>query len=425
MKKFLFSFVIVSSVIFAQPQNKRPESIPIIPFETNVTTLPDTTGEYSIYYTYKIPYRLLIFERNNDIFEAAFRIMVEIKDEDDNLITRDIKDNDLIVGNFDETNNPRLVLQDYLQFVVKPGDYKINAIISDRNSSGERPLNPFDIDLKKINEVKVLDPLVVNSNKMECNGSDAFVLANSGGKIPFSNEEFDLVIPIVDTTLNELDIVLENNGKEIFSGKLENPQVNGIDINKCDQSLVLVESPTHLKTRNFTVKDVNKKLNEGVLVLKIKNDEKDLDEEINMNVIWFNKPLSLYNPEKAIELLSYIETESVVDSLLNEDEDDYPMVLQNYWSKFDPTPETSFNEIMFEYYSRADYAIKEFSSITNNNGAKSDRGMVYMKFGKPDKVDRHSSAQGEVVEVWTYSGPERNFTFIDKIGTGNFTLIEN
>jgi hypothetical protein len=72
-----------------------------------------------------------------------------------------------------------------------------------------------------------------------------------------------------------------------------------------------------------------------------------------------------------------------------------------------------------------DYAIKEFKSITNNNGAKTDRGMVYIKLGKPDKIERTSTLQGQVIEVWTYLKPQRSFSFIDKRGTGNFTLTEN
>ena len=144
-----------------------------------------------------------------------------------------------------------------------------------------------------------------------------------------------------------------------------------------------------------------------------------------MKVVWFNKPISLFNPEKAIEFLSFIDSEEVIDDLLSNSEDDYPKVLQNYWKKFDPTPETSFNEIMFEYYSRVDYAAKEFGSIGNNSGIKSDRGMIYIKFGKPDNIERSSDSYGEIIETWTYINSQRKFTFIDKVGTGNFKLTDN
>ena len=130
------------------------------------------------------------------------------------------------------------------------------------------------------------------------------------------------------------------------------------------------------------------------------------------------------DPEKAIEYLNYIESDSVISLMLDEDESDYPKILNEYWKKFDPTPETSYNEIMFEYYSRIDYANREFRGIGKDNGAKTDRGMIYIKYGKPEKIERISNPQGQIIEVWTYVNPERKFSFIDKKGTGNFTLIE-
>ncbi|MCK7522798.1 MAG: GWxTD domain-containing protein [Ignavibacteriales bacterium] len=66
---------------------------------------------------------------------------------------------------------------------------------------------------------------------------------------------------------------------------------------------------------------------------------------------------------------------------------------------------------------RVDYAVKEFKGIGKGNGAKTDRGVVYIKFGKPEKIERSSNPQGQVMEIWTYSNPERKFTFIDKKGT--------
>jgi GWxTD domain-containing protein len=425
VKKYLFSFLLASSILIGQPQGDRPPVNPIVPFETSVITLPQTSEDYSLFYTYKIPYRLLIFERNNGSFEAEFRIMVEIKNDDGQLVARDIKDNKLTVESFEATNNPELLLQDFLEFKVKPDKYNIGATIFDRNSSGERPLRPIKVDLEKPQEARVLHPIVVHSEDVICDSANSTLLANEGGKIPFSNEDYNLIIPLIDTSITNLEFSLENNNEIILEGILNDSKISKLSITKCDENLVLTESSNSLSTRNFIFKNINKKLNEGELVLKLKNDDNEFDEEIRLMVVWFNKPISLFNSENAIELLTYIESESVVDELLSEDEDDYPKALQKYWQKFDPTPETSFNEIMDEYYTRADYAIREFSSITNNNGSQSDRGRVYIKFGKPDKIDRESNSLGEVIEIWTYEASQRTFSFIDKIGTGNFSLIEN
>ncbi|MEE9449820.1 MAG: GWxTD domain-containing protein, partial [Ignavibacteriaceae bacterium] len=99
-------------------------------------------------------------------------------------------------------------------------------------------------------------------------------------------------------------------------------------------------------------------------------------------------------------------------------------VLTEYWAQYDPSPETVFNPIMQEYYSRIDYAAKEFISLGKQNGIATDRGRVYIRFGNPDKIERTSNEQGNVVETWTYLKQDMKFVFVDKKGTGRFTLIE-
>jgi len=293
------------------------------------------------------------------------------------------------------------------------------------NSTGDLPLKPIELKLGNKENNLVLNPLVINSQEVTCNDESAFILANSGGNVPFSVESFNLVIPVSDTLVTEIDVTLKNNDEVVYSGKIEESYVLPIGITSCNDNILVTKKPENRLIRNFIIRNVNQKLNEGDLVLTVENEEKEIDKKIDLKVVWFNKPFSLMNPEKAIEFLSYIESDSVISELLDEDESDYPKVLSNFWSKFDPTPETTFNEIMFEYYSRVDYAIREFKSITNNNGAKTDRGMIYIKFGNADKIERTSTSQGQVIEVWTYSKSQRSFSFIDKTGTGNFTLTEN
>jgi GWxTD domain-containing protein len=425
VKKILFSFLFISTSLFGQADRNSQPLIPSIPFETEVISLPRSDEGYSVYYTYKIPYKLLVFEREEESYKASFRVIVEISDKDGKLVAREIKDRKVTVYSFEATNEPNIFLQDYLSFNLKPDDYNVVAIISDMNSTGDLPLKPIELKLGNNQSNLVLHPLVINSKKMTCNDEEAYILANSSGNIPFSIESFNLVIPVRDTLITEIDVTLENNDEIVFSGKIDKSYVLPIGINNCEDNILLTTIPENKLLRNFIFKNVNQKLNEGSLVISIKNEEKEIDDKINLDVVWFNKPFSLLNPEKAIEFLSYIESDSVISELLDEDESEYPKVLNNFWAKFDPTPKTAFNEIMFEYYNRVDYAIKEFKSITNNNGAKTDRGMVYIKLGKPDKIERTSTLQGQVIEVWTYLKPQRSFSFIDKRGTGNFTLTEN
>lgn len=368
---------------------------------------------------------MLVFERDEESFNAGFRVIVEVLDEDSKLVARDIKDSKVTVNDFESTNDFNLFLQNFLTFKLKAGEYEIATSISDMNSTGELHLKSIELNLEESKDKIVQHPLVINSSEIFCDEKKAFILANSGGNVPFSSDKYHLIIPVTDTSITEIDVVIENNDEVIISTKVNESYIIPIGITECEGQLSVTSNPETISLRNFVLRNVNSKLTEGEVVLKIINDDKSIDEKYQSKIVWFNKPFSLMDPEKAIELLSYIESDSVVHSLLTQSSSDYPKILNEYWSKFDPTPETAYNEVMFEYYSRVDYALKEFKAIGKENGANSDRGMVYIRFGKPDNIERTSNPQGQVMEIWTYSNPERKFTFVDKKGVGNFSLTEN
>ena len=76
---------------------------------------------------------------------------------------------------------------------------------------------------------------------------------------------------------------------------------------------------------------------------------------------------------------------------------------------------------MSEFYSRIDFAIDNFSSINKSDGAKTDRGKVFIKYGEPSSNERVFS-NNKVLEIWQYEQLEKKFIFTDNTGTGNFIL---
>lgn len=63
--------------------------------------------------------------------------------------------------------------------------------------------------------------------------------------------------------------------------------------------------------------------------------------------------------------------------------------LEDYWKELDPTPETARNEVHDEFLRRVAYADLNFSETIR--GALTDRGRIFVNFGRPDEV------QAEVV----------------------------
>ncbi len=175
--------------------------------------------------------------------------------------------------NFESTNAPGLFLQDFLNFSVKKNDYKVLAIISDLNSSGDRPLKPINLNLADDENKIVLHPIVVKPEEFNCNEQNSFIMSNSGGGIPFSLEEFNLIIPVTDTSLTELELTLENNGEKISTITLNESYIEQFGISKCEDKILLTKSSENSPTRNFIIRDINKKLNEGDLTLTFRNEE--------------------------------------------------------------------------------------------------------------------------------------------------------
>jgi GWxTD domain-containing protein len=135
-----------------------------------------------------------------------------------------------------------------------------------------------------------------------------------------------------------------------------------------------------------------------------------------------NLPSSIVNLDKAIDQLLYIAKESEIDAIReSKNEDEKLKGFLEYWSKHDPDPKTVQNELMEEYYARVAYAEKNFANY--REGWRTDRGMVIIRFGYPQNIDRHPfDSESKPYEIWYYYEQNREFIFIDDSGFGDYRL---
>ena len=112
-----------------------------------------------------------------------------------------------------------------------------------------------------------------------------------------------------------------------------------------------------------------------------------------------------------------------------------------FWRLRDPDPDTEENEYREAYYERVEYANEHFTS--GIAGVKTDRGRIYLKFGKPDEVESHPSGGAYNRDVsegggststypferWWYRNlPGRSdvpIEFVDPTGTGEYRIALN
>ena len=427
MKKTVLLLLLIVSSLHSQPKHRKHEwghhtNGPA--FNSQVLVIPDSDSSNFLYYTYRIPYNRLVFVRSGNEYNANLRVMVELRDSSAEMIERDTKESKVVVDDFNLTNSNSNYLQGFLKFDIPGNFYRLIPVITDLNSQREVPLKPEEVSLANFSKKQVYNPIVINSGDYYCSEQKVMIISNFGGSIPFSPDSYDLLIPVTDLETEKLFVTITNKTDTVFKSVITEYFDSKLHIFNCDSRIVITAEDELTVTRIFILPGVNENLDEGTVEINVSKTGEEVDAEFKRFVFWANKPFSLRDPEIAIELLESIENIQVIADMLDEDEEEYPKVLKEYWAQYDPSPETVFNPIMQEYYSRIDYAANEFVSIGRENGSATDRGRVYIRFGKPDKIERTSNEEGNVVETWTYSKQDKKFVFVDKKGTGSFTLIE-
>lgn len=414
VKRLILILVIISSVsIYAQPFINQPL--------TQVTVIP-AIEKSNVYFSFRIPYNILVFEKSESEYSAGIRIAVEVTDSNLAFITREIAQKNISEGDFNLTVSREKYLEGVVTLAVPNGKFQLHPVFTDLNSNREIkiPVIPFQT---ADNETTLLEPVIINRKTELCDNSIYPVLTNFGNNIPFSPDEFEMLIPVSDTAITELSVIAVSRNDTIFSRKITSSYISSIEIAECNKRLFLVHSEITQVTRNFILKDFSNLLFEGRLdILVFADGGVKPDIKYSGNVTWFNKPYSLLKPETAIKALIHIEAEDTIDNLLKSPKDKYYDVLVEYWKRYDPTPDDAFNPLMYEYYSRVDYANENFKPISGKNGSTSDRGKIYIKYGAPQRTERSFDERGKAVEVWHYEKSNRVFRFVDRNGTGEFVL---
>jgi GWxTD domain-containing protein len=342
-------------------------------------------------------------------------------------IARDYKEHKTTVNDFLLTTSQSAYIQGFIKFSLEAGKYIIKPVYSDLNSNREFRSNPAAFSTDSLNNL-IGNPIVIKSDKHLCNGDHLICLANSSSSIPFSSESYSLLIPIFNDSIDKITIRMTNeNSKEFnYTKEVDEFVLLPFTLTECDDNIVLSNKVTSESNeiKLFTLKDISNDLLEGLYSLKVElSGEEKTEQTFKIPVRWINKPRSLYEPEKSFDYLDLIENSDVVSELRNIRKEDLTHRLFDFWKKYDPTPETKFNELMAEFYYRIDYSELNFRALANNNGARSDRGKIYVQYGSPESIDRFTDEYGRMLEQWKYVNPSRIFTFIDKKGTGNFTLL--
>ena len=110
-----------------------------------------------------------------------------------------------------------------------------------------------------------------------------------------------------------------------------------------------------------------------------KKNAKALKQELS-------KPYKKWLDEDVVYIITD-EERAAFKQLSNDEERDN--FIEAFWQRRDPTPDTEENEYKEEHYQRIAYANEHFAARVP--GWRTDRGRIYIVFGKPDEIESHPS----------------------------------
>ena len=145
-------------------------------------------------------------------------------------------------------------------------------------------------------------------------------------------------------------------------------------------------------------------------------------------------------PKRDVFLIITPEEQQAFDKLKTNEEREH--FIDEFWRRRDPSPDTEENEYKDEFYERVAYANEHFTS--GKAGWLTDRGRIYVKWGKPDEIESHPA--GGQYQRMSYEGPGSTSTypferwfyrhlpgvgsgieieFVDPTGSGEYRIARN
>ncbi len=408
MKKYfiiLWIFLLLSAA-FAQMTGKRPTQYgfdvnakPPVYYDVYIT-FDDNDLSPQLNVLFNIQNDLLFFTKSDDGYEGGYDIVIAVKDLSTNsTVFSHLWKEKIYEREFKSTNSKERYQVNGKTFntVLSPGEYEVHLELTDKATGNsfksERILTIPDLESSiYFNEIKFLS--------QDDSLSAEIVVGDGQSTVEFNNNllSYFEIIHSQSSPLSLTSVLYRINENE------------KTEIRRKEHSL-------SSENKNISFYEVleRKILVEGDYLLEydVISAEDESKVQKKFSVLWYKKPLYLYDLELAIPPLKYLLSPEEWDSIEDLSEEKLLKWLEEYWHAKDPDPDTPLNEIMFEFYNRVLQANKKYAD-PYNEGWTTDRGKSLILYGKPDEVESYRyKIKSKPYEIWYYRSENKKLVFID------------
>jgi len=412
MKKYftIFLIYIITTLSYAQHRGKT--------IFLDAFVIP-TDSSANCVIPYRIPFANLLFKKSGMGYLSGITLNIKIVSKNNPPIYKSVTKS-VIVKKYKQTLAKESYLDGVIKLHLKKGKYNVETSLLLKYQKSIVKIKKHAVNVT--DTLKIYKPLVMSRVNSDCKNKTVFELYEYGKIIPFSPSPKIMLIPVSDSSVSKIKISVLQRKKIIIKYSIINYKNKNLNIVECNDKL-FVDLSNSKKYRLFLLDNIEKYFDEGRIKIIVSYGEKK-SAIFHYNVLWLNKPIVLRNTEFAIKLIDKIWGKHDVTKILDLDDGKQYRALKKYLSKYDTDKSTKFNEVMNEFYKRADYAIFNLGKNISSKNALSDMGEIYIKYGKPINKKRVFSKKNNIIEIWEYNKPRRKFVFLDKTGLGNYTLIK-
>lgn len=411
-------------------------------FDYSVFKGEDDNSILEVYYS--VDQKYLTYTGTGNGFEANAVIDITVTDLSDNniLFSNIYKTPSVVTDTSADKINQKLIGQ--LNYSLPDGKYRLRITGSDYSdtlgkdvfdqevlvNSGEQKLRVSDIELstsiKKSSDnnsifyKNTLDVIPNPSSLYGMNLNELFFYYEIYGLTPANvSDQYDIVYSVNDL----------NNQELLRQSKRVKRTVEA----KADYGKIKIDG---LKRGSYvlkiTVADSSRKLftsNEKKFFI-FNNDENITGTTGTTDYLKSEYVImSEDNIDDEFEKMSYVLSDQQIsqyEKLTNLDEK--KKFLYNFWSSRDVNPGTQVLESKIAYFKRVNEADKIYKEAYKT-GWKTDRGRIYILYGKPDDVDMYPfQSTTKSYEIWKYYNVEGGgeCVFIElQPTTGNYWLVHS
>ncbi len=328
---------------------------------------------------------------------------------------------------------------------VKPGNYLLQVFLSDYHDSTK--MQPYYEDLvirgfsdkTELSDIELASKIVTESenkisvfykNNMEVFPNPRAVYYENMPVIYYYVEVYN----VENQELN-LDVRLFNSlGKAVYNKTLPVHGTSNAIVKVGAAILKKAASGKYdlvMSLKDKAGKVLDEKSKDFYYVSSIVSDSNYQITDAKVNEDFLSSRFAILSGPQCDDLFNiskYIATEQEIDMYYKmKDTRQKQEYLYSFWHRRDPDLTTKENEYLKEYLDRAEFANKRFKEY-RKKGVETDRGRIYLKYGKPDKIERkQNDYYNKPYMVWEYYNIEGGvyFIFADVNGLGNYEMLHS